>query len=255
MSLTSDVIRSSCWGFVFGTGVHLLTYPLEAIKLLQQDPTCDQRCYQVARNLWQKEGIHGLYKGFLPKLGEVGQKQIWCWPLITQLPLFFERHGFSKVQQQALSGLTIATIDAFLGTPLDYLKLKAVYDQKVKRFSWPGFASNWAKRTMGWSTFLVAQKIFADKQKKSAEEKLSLGQSLFVAMHTATIVSLAVAPLDVINTLCQTGLKLNLKNCGTSLLLRRLYRGWPVGYTGLLIHNLSSILLIDRLTPKGSNDE
>lgn len=249
MNVILEGIKSSGFGLVFGSSMHLITYPLEAVKLLQQNPSCQQRCDQVARDLWQKEGIRGFYNGFFPKIAEFAQKQIWCWPLMTQLPPLLERQGCSKVQRQTITGVTIATIDALTGTPFECLRINLVYKQKAK-FSWHGFPTSWAKRTVGWSTFLVSQRVIADKQPRAEDGKLTLKQSLIVAVQTAALISLAVAPFDVLNTLKQAGKSFSWRDGVSAQSLRRLYRGWPLGYTGLMINNMCTILIIDRLSPK-----
>ena len=222
--------------------VQMTTYPLDVVKLLQQDPRSTKRCDQVAIALFQKEGLCGFYKGIVPRMIEVSQKQIWCWPLITKLPPFFKKCGYNEPEQQALTGLTIATMDAFLGTPFDSLKLRAIYGLK-RKVSWRGFPTNFAKRIVGWTTFLIAQNHFSNKL--TCGKRLSLLQSIFVAWHTAIAVSLTQAPFDVLNTLRQTDNVLQVKF--SIPFIRRMYRGWPLSFTALMIQNLSSVILIDRL--------
>lgn len=239
MSLATDVLQSSSFGVAFSFVVQTMTYPMDVVKFLQQDPSSEERCYQVAKALFKKEGLYGFYKGFIPRICEISLKQVWCWPMITGLPPFFKRYGFTEPKQQALTALSISTVDAFLGTPLDYLKLRIIYGLETG-VSWRGFPTNFARRFVGWTTFLVAQNHFGKKYRIDGQ-KLTYLQSALVAFYTASLVSLAGSPFDVLNTMWQTNKKLSLH------FFRRMYRGFPLSFSALFIQNLSSVILIDKL--------
>ncbi len=236
-------MKSSGWGLLYGLTIQTLIYPLEVVKLLQQDPLCNQRCDQIARELFQKSGPQAFYSGISAKLVESGHKQLWRWPLIIELPRLLKRCGYSEREQQALTGLAIASIDAFFSTPFDALKLAAIY-RLQRRVSWRGFPTFWLKRSVEWVTFLEAQSYFSNRQQRE-QKRLHLMQALTVALQTTAAVSVARAPFDVMNTLYQTGQALPLKNLSPLEHLRRMYRGSPLGFSTLLIYNFGTTIFID----------
>lgn len=245
MNPASDTFKYSGWGLFYGLSIQTLLYPIEVVKLLQQDPLCNKRCDQIARELFQKGRLQAFYSGLSSKLAETGHKHLLRWPLIMQLPPLLERRGYTENQQQALTGLTIGTIDAFFSTPWDARKLAAIY-RLQKRFSWHGFPTYLAKRTVEWTTFLVAQNHFSKEQQRE-KKRLNLKQSLIVALETTVCVIFAKTPFDVANTLRQTGKSFPLKNISPFELLRRIYRGAPLSFSALLIYNFSTTIFIDRL--------
>lgn len=241
----SDSLKYSGSGFLYGLTIKTLIYPLEVIKLRQQDPLCHQRCDQIARDLFHKGRWQIFYTGLSAKLVESGQKHLWRWPLIMQLPPLLKDYGCSEMQQQAGTGLVIGTVDAFFSTPLDRLKLAAIY-QLQKTISWRGFPTFYAKCTVEWTTFLVAQNYFS-KLQQSEKKPLTLQQSLIVALQTTVCVSVARAPFDVANTLHQTEKFFHLRNKTTSELFRKMYRGFPLGFSSLLFYNFCTTIFFDNL--------
>lgn len=240
-----DAIKYSGWGFLYGLAIQTLLYPIEVVKLRQQDPFCNKRCDQVAQEIFREGRLKGFYSGLSSKLVETGHKHFWRWPLIMQLPPLLEGYAYNENQQQALTGLTIGMIDAFFSTPWDTLKLAAIYKLQ-KKISWHGFPTFLAKRIVEWTSFLVAQNHFSKRQQRE-KKTLNLTQSFILALQTTACVSFAKAPFDVANTLRKTGKSLPLKNISPWELLRRMYRGTPLSFSALLIYNFSTTIFKNRL--------
>ena len=109
---------SSLWGIGRGISVHSLIYPLEVIKIRQQCSQGQTMSIRIAMALLRQEGIGAFYKGLTPQLLKTSIKQVWCWPMITGMPSILQRYQIDNLSQQAITGLSIATIDAAISTPL-----------------------------------------------------------------------------------------------------------------------------------------
>lgn len=247
---------SSFWGIVRGISVHSLIYPLEVIKIRHQCSQSESKSLPIVLKLLRQEGIGALYKGLAPQLLNTSIKQMWCWPMITGLPSFLKRYKIENLKQQALVGLFIATIDAAISTPLARVKIIAVFTGTSKfcfrnayKDGWRGFTTHWSKLSVNWVAFLTAQKYLRDQASGSSKQSLSFSQLTKIGVQVALIVSLVSAPFDIANTLKQA------QNLPLSHLLSRqgifkLYRGWPLNALSLVIHNIASVTLIEKLGNK-----
>lgn len=99
---------------------------------------------------------------------------------------------------------------------------------------------------MNWVAFLTAQKYLRDQSSRSSKQRLSLPQLIKIGVQVALIVSIVSAPFDIANTLKQA------KNLTPYHLFNRhgvfkLYRGWPLNALSLMIHNIASVTLIEKL--------
>ena len=244
---------SSLWGVARGICVHTLIYPLEVVKIRQQCSQSESKSIQIASELLRQEGIGAFYKGLAPQLLKTSIKQIWCWPLITGLPSVLQQYHIDNLQQQIFTGLSIATMDAAISTPLERAKILSAFRGTSKlclrnayKDGWQGFATHWSKLSVNWVAFLTAQKYLRDQSCDPSGQPLSLPQLAKIGTQVALIVSLVSAPFDVANTLKQA------QNLTPSHLFNRngffkLYRGWPLNAFCLIIHNIASVIVIDRV--------
>ncbi len=252
-STQTNLIRSSFCGVARGISVHTLIYPLEVVKIRQQCSQNSEKSVQIALALFQREGMGAFYKGLLPQLLKTSLKQIWCWPMITGVPDFLQRYRLGDIQRQILTGFSIATIDATITTPLERAKILSASTGKVAyslssayKDGWRGYTTHWAKLSVNWVAFLTAQKYLRDRSRTQSEHPLSLPQLAKIGTQVALIVSLMSAPFDIANTLKQA------QNLNPSYIFSRnrvfkLYRGWPLNALSLIIHNVASVIVINKL--------
>jgi len=246
----SNYLTSSLLGIARGLCVHSLIYPMEVIKVQQQQHFNQEKSYQVFFRLFKEGGFASFYRGILPQLMKTSIKQAWCWPIIVELPAYLRQYNVKPFTQQAATGLAIASIDAIISTPLERAKMLSIVAakssfslRKIYKNGWFGLVTHWAKLTIAWSTFLVSQKYLREKY---SNQKLTLYQSIIVGIKVAAVVSIASAPFDVANTLKQSQNK-NLTFLFSGHPLRNMYRGWPLNALSLIIHNTASIVVINQL--------
>lgn len=244
---------SSVWGVGRGIFVHSLIYPLEVIKIRQQCAQGESKSIQIAMSILRQEGIAAFYKGLTPQLLKTSIKQVWCWPMITQMPSILQRHQIENLSQQAITGLSIATIDAAISTPLERAKILSAFRgkstfcfQHAYKGGWQGCGAHWSKLSVNWVAFLTAQKYLRDRSYALSKQPLSFPQLTKIGVEVALIVSLVSAPFDIAHTLKQA------QNLNSSYLLSRtgvfkLYRGSPLNALSLVIHNIASVTLIEKL--------
>jgi len=244
---------SSLWGMGRGIFVHSLIYPLEVVKIRQQCSQSESKSIQIALTLLRQEGIGAFYKGLTPQLLKTSTKQVWCWPMITGMPPILQRYQIEGLSQQAVTGLSIATVDAVISTPLERAKILSAFRgtskfcfQNAYRDGWRGFATHWSKLSVNWATFLTAQKYLRDQSSGSSHQSLSFPQLIKIGVEVAWIVSLVSAPFDLANTLKQAQ-NLTLSPVFARQGFFKLYRGWPLNALSLVIHNIASVTLIDKL--------
>ncbi len=250
----TDLVVSSFLGIARGVFVHSVIYPVEVVKVRYQCSPGDPKISEIALRIFQQEGIGAFYKGLAPQLLKTSFKQVWCWPMITGMPSVFKDNRVGDLGQQALTGLSIATFDAATSIHLDRAKIVSAFTGTSKfcfknayKEGWKGFSTHWSKLSVNWVTFLTAQKYLRDQS--SSTRPLPLLEVTKIGIQVALIVSLASAPFDLVNTLKQA------QNTPFSQVLRRygffkLYRGWPLSALSLVIHNIASIFLIEKLTKK-----
>jgi hypothetical protein len=196
-STQTNLIRSSLWGVARGLSVHALIYPLEVIKIRQQCAQNPTKSIQIALVLFQQEGVSAFYRGLPLQLLKTSLKQIWCWPMITGVPRFLQRYRLVDSQRQILTGLSIATIDATITTPLERIKILSASNGRITyslsgayKDGWRGYTTHWAKLSVNWVAFLTAQKYLRDRSRTQSEQPLSLAQLAKIGTQVALIVSL-----------------------------------------------------------------
>ena len=234
--MNNDLIHSSIWGVLRGLSVHTLIYPLEVIKIRQQCSSHSENCARIALNILKQEGFGVFYRGLSPQLVKTSLKQVWCWQMIMGLPKLFQPLG--ELPAQALTGLSIATIDATITTPLERMKILSAYKGKTVfsfKNGWHGFATHYRKLSVNWMTFLTAQHYFRSQYPPS--EPLSILQLTKIGIQVAAVGSLIGAPFDVAHTLKQINAHKVINY----------YRGWSINAVSLIIHNIASVTLIDKL--------
>jgi hypothetical protein len=242
-----DFLQSSLWGSVRGVSVEVLVFPLEVIKIQQQCSPNKETSIQIARRIFQSDGLGVFYRGLSPQLAKTAVKQIWIWPMITGGPSICKSHGVGEIGQQVLTGLSISAVDALITTPLERAKIVSALTGKaplsfahVYKNGWQGCRAYFAKRSVNMVTFLTAQKYLR------GSEHRSFGELVIIGTQVAFIVSFMGAPFDFGNTLKQAKnqdlFSFALKNG-----VKKIYRGSPLNALSLTIHNIASVILIEKL--------
>lgn len=236
MTESPSPLSSALLGILRGGIVHSLIHPIENLKVNYQANHGTTTLIEIIK----KKGVSGLYQGLGAKIFQTSIKQMWVWPLMTHMPAIFP-----PVYQQIFVGMTIATIDATISTPLERAKMDSMLNGKrsVYQFSWKGFPLYYGKLSVNWSTFLVAENYFRSKDKDQPTSKLDL---VARGAKVAFVVALAAAPVDLAHTLYQKG---NLKEFA----MKKMYIGSPLNFLSLIVHNIASVTLMEYLCNSSKN--
>ena len=242
----STPLLSSGYGVLRGVGVHTLIYPLEVLKVRHQ--CSEKKLHETAVKVISEEGIGAFYKGLSSQLMKTCLKQVWAWPVITEVPKFFDRQGVGKNEQQALTGISIAAFDTLVSTPLEKAKIRSASSGKSVTFfkalqerGWQGGGTLFSKLSVQWVTFLTAQRILREKFREG-EKPLNTSQQMLVGTILAIIGSIAAAPFDMANTQ-----KLANGKSFFKIAPSKMFRGSGIQTTSLLIHNIASVAVIEKL--------
>ncbi len=246
----ANIFQNSLWGAFRGALVDILVHPLDVLKT-QQQCTPSEKCTTIAKRLFQQSGYKAFYQGLTSQLARTSIKQSWCWPMIIHIPPLLREKNLSPIHVQIITGVLIASVDAFVTTPLERQKITAMLAQKkpfsledIYKHGWQGLKTYWMKRSINMTTFLLAQEYFRKKNRKDGSKLSRLGL-IKTGAQVAFFVSLVGAPFDMANTLKQAcSIDISL----FSQKIMPLYRGWPLYAASLIIHNIASVILIENLT-------
>lgn len=249
-------VDSIFYGGTRAVCVNTLLYPLEVIKTHQQTHQNQERIFQVIQRIWQQKGPVGFFHGLSAQLSKSTLRQTWTWPMVMGIPHFLSQHEMATFPKYLITALCISTIDATITTPIEKRRVLAITsDKKTSLLSlfkpgskgWSGFNAHWSKLSVRWSAFLNAQDYFREKERRqSNSKKLSYLQLIKAGTQVAFVVSLACAPFDVANTLKQSSERSFWKNSS----LRSSFRGWPMTATSMIVHNVASVILMEKLGAK-----
>lgn len=248
-----NLARSSMLGVGMKLSLQTFIYPLEMVKLRLHCSQDESKILRIALAIFRQEGIGAFYIGLAPQLLKTSIKQVWCWPMITGMPSVLKKYQIENLAQQVLTGLSIALIDALISTPLEGAKIRSL-SKETRKFcftdiykeGWKGFTTNWSKLSVCWVTFLTAQKCLRDRSSALSGQDLSFSELTKIGVQVALIVSLVSAPFDVANTL-KLAQNSNPVHILRSQGIFKFYRGWPLSTLSLIINNIASIILIDKL--------
>lgn len=242
-------VVSSSLGVIRSAAVDSLLHPLTVIGIRRQCTEPCQKIRTVAFSIFQEGGIRAFYNGLIPQLLKNSFKPIWCLPLITGLPPFFEKSGADKLSAQALTGFGIASIDAVVSTPFERLKITSIAGGKAKSFNlvkffqegWTGVGVHWLKLSVNWMTFLTAQEYLKNRSKSSPDQLLSYPELIKVGIQVSFVVSTLSAPFDIANTLKQV--EGNVK----SMSMKKYFGNLPLIIGCRTLQTITTITAIDLI--------
>lgn len=251
----AQALQSSFYGTLRGITTEILVYPLQVVKIRQQCLEKSEKNFDIAKQIFREGGAGAFYKGLSPELFKTSIRQVWVWPLMTEMPKFFKEYGFKNLEAQILTGLSIATVDAIITAPLEKAKVFSALTGKssslgthVSKNGWQGFSAYWMKRSVGTVTFLTAQAYFRDRA-HSQSDSLDYLTLIKIGIQVAFVLSIISAPFDLANTVrqaCNRSLFLE----GSQVKVLRLYRGWPIYALSLVIQSVASVILMEKLSHK-----
>lgn len=243
-------VQSSLWGMGRGIAVHSFIYPLEVLKIHVQCSSTQISQAQMVQNLFQKNGFFSFYQGLPPQLLKTCSKQIWCWPLITEGPLYLRSLHIGEVSGHFITGIGIAAIDATITTPLERSKMLSAFYGKVTYPAlgsyWQGYPAHLLKLSVHWSLFLAAQKHLRDQAVERSGAPLSLYQLFSIGAQVGLIVSLVAAPVDMIHTRMQVQ-DTSMRQLFSFKELARSHRGWHLTFSSQMINYLASVVILAKV--------
>ncbi len=244
MSSDGSLLASSVLGLARNLFVDTFMYPFEVVKIHQQKPGNQEKSHHIAWRLFNQSGCGVFYHGFRQEVYKTCLKA-FSWPIIMELPRILELWNLGPLTQQAVTGITIGTASAAVSTPLEQRRIVSIAKENKSYSIYQGFGFHWAKLTVAWTVFLVAQKDLRSRYlAHTRQEKLTVLQLSTVGAVVALLVSIASAPFDVAST----------RKMGHNVTLvffrevpRTWLRGLPLSAFIRVVNSVASVILIDRL--------
>ena len=253
MSGSSDRIGPAAMaGMARGYIVHGFTFPLVVMRTVQQDSPTSLTVFQVAKKLFQEGRTKRFYQGFSNQLIEKTITQPITWIGLVNGPSLLGSYIQSPLVQQGIVGLGIAAVNTAITNPIERKKILTVLDKGnvsllkfyVKKEGWVGLSSNFANSAIRWVTFCVAQHKFTDTEKATIQKPLTASSYVKIALQVSLAVSALGAVTEAANVR-RMGRGQTLRELLAKRQFRPLFRGMPLSWLNMFIHNLSSVVLID----------
>ncbi|MCB1114152.1 MAG: MC/SLC25 family protein [Chlamydiia bacterium] len=245
-------MKSSFLGIARGVFVDTLIYPFDVIKIRQQNLPGSGSCIKIAMEIFRQEGFKAFYAGLTPQLYKNGLRHTWWWPVMTQMPKELKPHIQSPFLGQALTGFFIGTLDAMLSAPFERGKVLSAAAGESKfslstalESGWQGVSVSWAKRSVSMMTFLCTQEHLREAYRRD-KKPLNPATLTYIGTQVAFIVSIVSAPFDFANTkrLSQEVKPADLLSVKS---FSQFFRGWPIHLLSLVVHNVASVVLLEKL--------
>ncbi|CDZ80217.1 Mitochondrial carrier protein [Candidatus Rubidus massiliensis] len=241
------------YGALRGICVNTLLHPLETIRTRQFLSKKSLNIYKASAEIFLENGLKGFYKGYTPSLKRLLWKQIWVWPIITNLPIYLsQKTKLNPYRSLLITGLCLASLDSLL-KGYEEARIQAISKSPTmtieKKFSY-GLGTHWSKLSINWCSFLMSQKYFKEKQlQANVDNTLSMPQLLLIGLKVGAFTSFISAPFEVANA-WKLGLRKQLPLSLSYACLKQLCNGLPLSTTKLVIHNIASVILLDFLNKK-----
>lgn len=241
-------------GFAYGATTVVVGQPLDTIKTRMQATSGHRNSITVFREIWQREGIFGLYRGGLPLfIGGALIRSAQFGVYNNVIGLMREKWGETRKEDRIFGAFDPQVIGAgFFGgfargiveTPFEYLKTRRQVENSWKfKEILSGSGATMTRNSILFSAFV----IYIDLSKLWIEGGLS---PFWTGAICANLAWLTIWPLDVVKSQIQSGnfqgksilelLKINMKN-------GLMFRGLLPGLVRSFISNGSSMVVYNEV--------
>ncbi len=263
-----------------------LEHPFDCVKTNWQAAPHLPSASKVAQQIYADKGIRGFYAGALPNGTRMVIKQSYRFPMMVSFPEFYSTRLPEGVKknlphaEDALTGVTIASLESGVITPLERLKVMIMTSDKANRsvlkfFSenkshvfqelFRGFKACFLRQVVTWSTFSVADAFFKKKAReltnKKEKEALDFPSLMGVSLLVGAVNTAAVMPFDFVKTQLQKqnplqqGVTSTMRHFIKERGLSALYTGWRVKMVHYMLHSAYTVTLLDKLKVKWKSDK
>ena len=270
--------------FAFGKSAltTLVEFPAENITVRMQG---ENQTYllQAMKKVWNQEGLHGFYKGWIPGYSRTFAKIGYQWSLIHLLQGSSISRELDELEprknlKNAFIALITSCVDVAILSPLEKAKVQSILDTTpsgrvprvfppdgrqvlnafrswVKSSPYRGASPFFAEQFFGWSLFLIGQnegqlqarKILGDHPTEASKGLLRLGLSIGLGGIEAALV---LPFINVRTKMIQEESTWSLQKFYQSIRQNKvnsLYLGWKPALLRASLANLCDIYFISYL--------
>lgn len=254
----------------------IIEHPFDCVKTLRQAQIGQNSYSALIKQVYTQEGMRGFYAGISPNSCRVAIKQAYRWPMMLFFPWLYGTLLPSNLikaapfANKALTGVTIASLEAFIICPLERLKIwlmTAYKNQKrLRNFFienkskmlpelFRGIKASYTRQIITWVSFLVADEKCKDFARQfSGQQQLSFGLLLIVSIVVGLINTLLIMPFDCAKTRLQmySYVKKNsvfnvMKEVWQQGGIRGLYAGWQSRMLQYTINSAFTVTVFEKL--------
>ncbi len=235
-----------------GVSVELCVFPVERIKIQLQSTKNSVDVFACIREIFYNKGVLGFYQGLQPSLIKSLMRQVWCWPMLSELPKHCQAYGYSSTKSQALTGLFVTCLDVSLTAPFERMKILLASGSNptaslnsIHKNGWNGFALFFSKRLVAVVSFLIVQDHLRNQAQRCRGD-LSLSEMTKIGIITALFVGIVSAPFDFAYTYKQIQNKA-LEYGVFQKNFKKIYKGAALSSYAYMIHCIASVILLEKL--------
>lgn len=267
-----NYIEASILGAARGAIGLVVEHPLDYVKTTLQASGAKNSIRSIMRSTYTKDGIKGFYAGVIPNTARVALKQAYRWPLMLGLPSFFQNNLFDKqdhpVLQKSLTGLTIASIESVIVTPLEKFKVWLMTNQNADKTLKNMLTSSnnpfkdlniiYPRQIVAWGSLLSVDEALKNyARKKNNNQPLTFSNLTAISASVGVINTAAIMPLDTVKTLVQKhnpwpnqGVIKTVYSAYKAYGINGLYAGWQIRMTQYMLQALLTVNMLEQLERK-----
>lgn len=202
-------------------------HPFDVMKTWWQAYPRLSSMRMVAGKIYVLKGFYGFYSGFFPNMVRILSKQIYRYPLMILLPVFYKNIAGDFWFISVLCALTIAFFEILVITPLEHLKVRFIlmfYKQNLTCGLYQGAPIVAIRQIVSWLSFLCAQDFFS--------YAFPHANLILLGLMVGVVNTLCTLPFDCMKTHIQSGKTSTMLEAYTHI---RTQNGFYKGITPRLI--------------------
>jgi hypothetical protein len=244
-------------------------HPFDTIKTRMQAVYGRVTAIEMTRKLYKEGGPLRFYTGAIPNGLRAASKQMYRYPLMFGLPSFYKKFAPADAVP-VLTGVTIASVEACLLTPLERLKVAfmtqgkqrtpfrnfvLVHKDHLGSALFTGIRETYLRGVVSWVSFLAVQsKVFEWERKNGVLSELSFVSYVRGSFVVGAVNTLVVQPFDTLKTSRQknvpvltSGVLATLREIYATQGFRGVYAGWQPRMVQYMIQAAVTSKALDHL--------
>lgn len=267
-------LETSFSGVIRGVLGFPLEHPFDCVKTRWQAKPELSSSLKVVQHIYQEKGILGFYTGGIPNGTRMVLKQAYRFPMMAIFPAFYNKQLPDDIKkkipyiEKIMTGVTIASLESFIISPLERLKVwmmtsgkgkginKFIVENRSRLISelYRGLRASYARQLATWTSFEAADGFFKAKAREyTQKDKLDFIPLFIASLFVAGVNTAVTLPFDFVKTHLQKADPLQSKKVFSNMrqLAQQhgfsvLYTGWRVKMVHYMLHSVYTVALVEK---------